>query len=153
MTTNFIDPGDYIASVHKEILSSLLRRENASGVPNPDYDPEVIEVCEDRAVDEMRGYLAKSYDTEAIFSARGRERHSLILMYAIDIALYHLFSLHNPYKLSDLRKARYERAMEWLRMVAKGEVTIGGAPRLPEPAQTENSPWQIVSESARPHRI
>lgn len=153
MTDNFIDVGDYVASVHKEILSSLIRRENSAGVPNPDFDPEVIEVCEDRAVDEMRGYLEKSYDVEAIFSARGKERHALILMYAIDIALYHLYCLHNPYKLSDLRKARYERAMEWLRMVAKGEVTIGGAPRLAEPEATQNSPWQIVSEDARPHRL
>ena len=66
MTDNFIDVGDYVASVHKEILSSLIRRENSAGVPNPDFDPEVIEVCEDRAVDEMRGYLEKSYDVEAI---------------------------------------------------------------------------------------
>lgn len=152
-TGNFIDPSDYNSSIHREILDSLVRRERSAGVSNPDYDPEIVEVCEDRAVGEMQGYLMKSYDTEAIFNARGSERHALILMYAIDIAIYHLFSLHNPYKISELRKARYDRAIEWLKMVAKGDITIGGAPRLSESDQTQNSPWQIESEPSRPHRL
>lgn len=150
---NFIDLKDYDASLHKEILSSLVRRESAAGVPNPDYDPSIIEICEDRAVSEMESYLNKSYDTVAIFSARGEARHALILMYAIDISIYHIYSLHNPYKLSELRKERYKRATEWLQLVARGELTIGGAPRLSQEQQSANSPWQIHSERARPHRL
>ena len=101
---NFIDLKDYDSSIHKEILNALVRKETQPGVPNPTYDPEVIETCEDRAVGEMVGYLNKTYDVEAIFSARGSDRHALILMYAVDIALYHLFSLHNPYKMSGIRQ-------------------------------------------------
>lgn len=148
--SNFIDPSDYNASIHREILASLLREQSASGMPNPDYDPNIVEVCEDRAVDEMRAYLEKIYDCTRIFEARGKDRHSLILMFALDIAIYHIFCIHNPYKIADIRKERYERALEWLKGVAKGELTISGAPRLDSETQEQNSPWQIVADPLRP---
>ena len=148
--SNFIEPSDYNASIHREILSSLLREKTAGGQPNPDYDPIVVEVCEDRAIGEMRSYLCKTYDCEKIFTAQGEERHSLILMFALDIAIYHIFSIHNPYKIADIRKERYERALEWLKGVAKGNISIAGAPRLPEAEQGNNSPWQIKADTVRP---
>lgn len=150
---NFIALSDYDASIHKEILGALVRRETQPGVPNPAYDPEVIETCEDRAVAEMVGYLNKTYNVEAIFSARGADRHALILMYAVDIALYHLFSLHNPYKISDIRKDRYDRAKEWLKMVANGDITIGGAPRLPKENARENARFIMDSDKPRPTQL
>ena len=148
--TNFITTSDYNASIHREILSSLLRETSAGGQPNPDYDPQVIEICEDRTISEMRSYLDKFYDCDAIFSARGEKRHSLILMFALDITIYHIFSIHNPYKIADIRKDRYERAIEWLRGVSRGEITIHGAPRLDSEEQKMNSPWQIDAETLRP---
>lgn len=147
---NFITISDYQASIHKEILSSLLRETSAGGQPNPDYDPNIVEICEDRAVDEMRAYLDKSYDCDAIFSARAEQRHSLILMFALDIAIYHIYCIHNPYKISDIRKERYERAVEWLKSVARGAVTIHGAPRLDSQQAKDNSPWQISADPIRP---
>lgn len=72
--SNFIDITDYDASIHKEILDSLLRQGTA------DYDPQIVEICEDRAVMEMRSYLNKKYDCDKIFSARGTDRHALVLM-------------------------------------------------------------------------
>lgn len=150
---NFIALSDYDASIHKEILGALVRRETQPGVANPAYDPEVVEVCEDRAVAEMVGYLNKTYNVEAIFNARGADRHALILMYAVDIALYHLFSLHNPYKISDIRKDRYDRAKEWLKMVANGDITIGGAPRLPKENARENARFIMDSDKPRPTQL
>lgn len=52
-------------------------------------------------------------------------------MMTLDIAIYHAFSIHNPVKLSPLRKDRYECAVEWLRAVQRGELVIDGAPLLP----------------------
>nr|DAN27068.1 MAG TPA: head to tail adaptor [Caudoviricetes sp.] len=150
---NFIDLTDYDSSIHKEILGALVRKETQPGVANPSYDPEIIETCEDRAVGEMQGYLNKAYDVAAIFSARGKDRHALILMYAIDITLYHLFSIHNPYKMSGIRKDRYDRAMEWLKMVAAGDITIGGAPRLPQEDARQNARFIIDSDRPRPTRL
>lgn len=58
--SNFIDITDYDASIHKEILDSLLRQGTV------DYDPQIVEICEDRAVAEMRSYLNKKYDLSLI---------------------------------------------------------------------------------------
>ena len=45
---NFINTTDYDATIHREILDSLLRKDSAA------YDPQIIEICEDRAISEMR---------------------------------------------------------------------------------------------------
>ena len=49
----FITPDDYDATVHREILDSLVRE-----------DRNVIEICEDRAIDEMRCYMSQVYDCD-----------------------------------------------------------------------------------------
>ena len=141
---NFISTADYDATIHREILNALLRSDSA------DYDPQIVEICEDRAVSEMRSYLNKSYDCDAIFSARGSDRHALILMFAIDIAVYHIFCQHNPYKMSKIRQDRYDRAIEWLKGVMNGDVTIDGSPLLPEDTLAENARWRNEADDIRP---
>ncbi len=141
---NFINIEDYDASIHREILDALLRKES------PTYDPQIVEICEDRAVSEMRGYLNKIYDCNAIFSVRGEDRHPLILMFALDIAIYHIFTQHNPYKIAKICQDRYERAIEWLKGVMGGDVTIDGAPLMPEDELKNNSRWQIQADGLRP---
>lgn len=142
--SNFIDITDYDASIHKEILDSLLRQGTA------DYDPQIVEICEDRAVAEMRSYLNKKYDCNRIFETRGADRHALVLMFAIDIAIFHIFCQHNPYKMSKIRQDRYDRAVEWLKGVMRGDVTIDGAPLLPADELEDKSRWQIKADQARP---
>ena len=141
---NFINITDYDASIHKEILDSLLRQGTA------DYDPQIIEICEDRAIAEMRSYLNKKYDCNRIFDARGTDRHALILMFALDIAIFHIFCQHNPYKMSKIRQDRYDRAVEWLKGVMRGDVTIDGAPLLPADELEDKSRWQIKADEVRP---
>lgn len=140
----FINTSDYDATIHREILDSLLRKESAT------YDPQIIEICEDRAIAEMKGYLNKTYDCEKIFSAEGEERNALILMSAIDITVYHIFCQHNPYKLAKIRQDRYDRAIEWLKGVMNGDITIDGAPKLPDDEVANNSRWQIMADDVRP---
>lgn len=142
--SNFIDITDYDASIHKEILDSLLRQGTA------DYDPQIIEICENRAIAEMRSYLNKKYDCNRIFDARGTDRHALVLMFALDIAIFHIFCQHNPYKMSKVRQDRYDRAVEWLKGVMRGDVTIDGAPLLPAEEIEDKSRWQIKADEVRP---
>lgn len=142
--STFITTDDYDASMHKEILESLVR-----GGSDPN-DDEIIEICEDRAITEMRGYMNKIYDVDAIFSAEGEKRNQLILMFAIDISLYHIFCIHNPYKISKIREDRYNRAIDWLKMVMKGQVTIDSAPKLSSDIVADNSNWQVKSDEVRP---
>lgn len=91
-------------------------------------DPETRGNAELEAVEEISGYLRPKYDCEAIFEAEGENRNRQVLMYACDIALYHMAaSLPNKMGM-DIRKERYERAIEWLRQVQSGIVI----PDLPE---------------------
>ena len=140
--SKFINPEDYDASIHREILGSLTRD-----------DESIVEICEDRAIAEMRGYLSARYDVDAIFSAEGDARNQLVLMMAIDIAVYHIFSIHNPQKMSQIRNDRYERAVEWLKQVAAFKITIDGAPKLPEEEQKQNSPWLMSSNPKRTNHL
>ena len=139
--SQFIDIEDYDASIHREILDSLVR------------DELLVEICEDRAIAEMRCYLGKRYDCDAIFSATGEKRNQLILMMAIDIAVYHIFCIHNPQKLSQIRKDRYERAVEWMKAVAREDISIEGAPMLPEEDRAKTAVLMFKSNPKRVNRL
>ena len=136
--SQFVELSDYDASIHRDILDALVREDEA-----------VIEVCEDRAIAEMRGYLTRRYDCDRIFSATGAERNQLVLMMVIDIAVYHIFCIHNPQKLSQIRKDRYERAVEWMKAVAAEEISIEGAPLLPQEQRAAYSSFHVKSNRKR----
>lgn len=134
--SQFIEMSDYPASIHMEILDALVRQ-----------DDTLIEVCEDQAIAEMRGYLSGHYDCDKIFSATGDQRNQLVLMYAKDITLYHVFCIHNPQKISKIRIDRYERAIEWLKGVSKYQISVEGLPLL-EDSETD-SPFRMKSNPKR----
>lgn len=140
--SQFVNIEDYDASVHREILDALVRD-----------DQSLVEICEDRAIAEMRCYLSKRYDCDAIFSASGEDRNQLILMMVIDIAVYHIFCIHNPQKLSQIRKDRYERAVEWMRAVADEEISIEGVPILPEDERASKASLMFKSNRKRVNRL
>lgn len=136
--SQFVQLSDYDASIHREILDALTRS-----------DESVVEICEDRAIAEMRCYLSKRYDCDRIFAAVGDARLQLVLMMVIDIAVYHIFSIHNPQKLSQLRKDRYDRAVEWMKAVAAEDISIEGAPLLPEEQRAAHAAFRIHSNPKR----
>lgn len=136
--SQFVQLSDYDATIHREILDALTRTDMA-----------VVEICEDRAIAEMRCYLSKRYDCDAIFSATDEDRLQLVLMMVIDIAVYHIFCIHNPQKLSQLRKDRYERAVEWMKAVANEEISIEGAPLLDDDARASKAPFRFKSNPKR----
>ncbi len=95
---------------------------------------EVRSAAELQAQAEIAAYLNPKYDTEKIF--RSEEcipsepvgRHPLIVMYTVDIALYHM-SASLPGKMgSEIRKERYERAIKWLEGVASGRIVPTALP-------------------------
>lgn len=115
MTNDYIDIADYDATVHRDIIDALTRSDDA-----------LIEICEQRAISEMKSHLSARYDTEAIFAKRGDERQPLVLMMCIDITVYHIYCMGNPQKMSTIRKERYDRAVEWLKAVHRGNADIEG---------------------------
>lgn len=136
--SEFVTLTDYDASVHRDILDALTRS-----------DMTIVEVCEDRAIAEARCYLSRRYDCDRIFAARDTDRNQLLLMIIIDIAVYHVFCIHNPQKLSPMRKARYERAVEWLKAVAAEEISVDGLPLLPIDERTGGPLFSISSNTRR----
>lgn len=124
--SKFIELSDYDASIHGEILNALTRNDNA-----------VVEICEDRAIAEMSGYLSGRYDCGKLFTATGNDRNQLVLMMLLDITVYHIYCIHNPIKLSKMRKDRYDRAVEWMRAVKRG-MSIDGAPLLQKEERKQN---------------
>lgn len=78
--------------------------------------------AEKQAIEEISGYLRPRYDTQAIFSAQEKERNPHLVMIACDIALYHMSS-SMPHKMgSEVRKERYDRAIQWLEDVQSGKI-------------------------------
>lgn len=139
---NFITTEDYNASIHQEILDAVIRS-----------DSTIIEVVEDRAIAEMRGYMSRRYDCDKVFSAEGKERNELVLMMAIDIAIYHLFCIHNPRTMSEIRVERYERAIKWLEGIRKGDITVDGLPEVESEVMDTASQFQIRSNRKRNNNI
>ena len=138
----FIQLSDYDSTIHRDILNSLLRGE-------ADDNSRTLHDCEMQAIIQMKSYLDKTYDVEKIFSAEGEARHKLLLMYAKDITVYHLYCTHNPFKISKTCIDRYNAAIKFLQDVADGAITIFGAPRLPEDQEAANSRWQINNNEFR----
>lgn len=134
---NFIQLTDYDATIHRDILDSLLREQSGSSA--------VIEVCENRAIAIVRGLLNSRYDCDKVFAAAGDERNALVLKICLDIAVYEIFCQHNPYKMSEIRKDRYDDAMQFLRDVHDYKANIEGLPELPPDTQGINSLWQIAA--------
>lgn len=94
--------------------------------------PENRRDAERKAMEELASYLRPRYDLDAIFSATGEERNPAVVMYTVDIALYHLSASVAQRLGTEVRKERYERAIKWLEGVAKGTIV----PELPEPNAT-----------------
>lgn len=138
----FITIDDYDATVHREILDALVRE-----------DETVIEICEDRAIDEMRCYMSQVYDCNKIFAARGEERSQIVLMFALDIAVYHIFCIHNPHNMFQIRIDRYERAVEWLKGIQKGQIRVDGLPPAPVAEGESPSTPYLVSSNPKQHNF
>lgn len=78
--------------------------------------------AEAEAIEEISGYLRPKYDCAAAFATEGKQRNRQLVMYACDIALYHLASAMPQKMGSEIRKERYDRAIKWLEGVQAGKI-------------------------------
>lgn len=137
--SSFLTIKDYDASIHREILDAVTREDKA-----------LVKICEGRAIKDMRNYLHKHYDCDAIFSARGKDRDDTVVMFCVDITVYHLFCMHNPRNLSEMRTERYKRAVEWIKAVGRGNLAVEGLPERED--KEENVPYIMTGEKVRSTR-
>lgn len=91
-------------------------------------DATILQTALNAAIAEAKGYL-RAYDTDAIFSAMDDDRNPILLLYTKDIAVWHYLQLANPAVDMAIRLTRYEKAIEWFKMVQSGKTN----PDLPYP--------------------
>jgi phage gp36-like protein len=109
-----------MAYVTNEEMNTHLYAENVNIISRG--DTTIMTAAIDAAVQEARGYLA-AYDTPAIFSAAGGDRNALLVIFVKDIAAWHFLILCNAGHEFKVRQDRYDRAIAWLRLVQKGDVS------------------------------
>ena len=104
-------------------------------------DDSIVLQALETAIDEVKSYLEPNekrefldgrfrYDVSAIFSATGNNRNALILNHVITIAKWYIIDLSNVDILYDKAKERYDRAIEWLMKLAKGDVNLSSLPQI-----------------------
>ena len=108
----FITDEDYTVVVGPDALKILSQA-----------SPENRRKAEVRAIEEISGYLRPVYDCNLTFAAEGEDRNAYIVMITVDIALYHLVASMPQRHGIEIRKERYDQAIEWLRCVRDSTVT------------------------------
>jgi phage gp36-like protein len=116
------------------------------------------------AESEVRSYISGNYkkewkdgrliyDVEAIMSATGSDRNALIVAHTATIAKFYLIELCNADVIYENAKERYDRAVSWLKQLAKGEISLPDLPLLNPPAldQDEQFPFAYGSRQKFNH--
>lgn len=93
------------------------------------------------------------YDVEAIMSATGSNRNALIVSHTATIAKFYLIELCNADIIYETAKERYDRAVSWLKQLAKGDISLPDLPLLNPPAvdQDEQYPFAYGSREKFNH--
>ncbi len=105
--------------------------------------------AEKTAITEIESYLRPKYDCSTIFSAQGEQRNQLIVMYACDIALFHMVASQPARMGYEVRKERYDMAISWLGKVQSGDVV----PDLPlSTGETGTSSSPIMYGGVKQHQ-
>lgn len=114
-----------MAFLTSEELKTHLYAENINIISRD--DETILQAAIDAACQEAKSYLA-AYDTAQIFAAVGATRNALLLIFVKDIAVWHFINLCNAGTELQLRQDRYDRAIDWLKAVQRGDVS----PDLPK---------------------
>lgn len=115
----YLEPADIKTHLYGAVVDEISRE-----------DETILQDAITAGIGEAEGYL-NAYDILTIFSATGAARHPTLLLYTKDIAVWHYIQLANPAVEMELRKYRYEQAIEWLGKVQSGKTN----PSLPYPAE------------------
>lgn len=90
-----------------------------------DYTPEVLQQCMLAAVTRVARLLSGRYDVDKIFSAVGEERDAELVEICKNIALWFLVRRCNVDILYSRVKEYYDRDLEYLKELMKGDIPSG----------------------------
>jgi len=114
------------------------------------------------AEEEVRSYLTSNdrkefydgrfvYDADAILSATGTERNALILEVTKTIAKWWIVQLSNADIIYEQAKERYDRAVNWLKALAKGDVNLSTLPTKDLSLDVDAQPFSFGSRKKFNH--
>lgn len=106
----FLAKADLYLSILQDELEEITRE-----------DDTLVTSALSAAEAEMKTYLFDSYDTEDIFGETGANRHPMLVRVGADIAIWFLVARVQAGQEMEDRKARYDRALAWLKAVQKSE--------------------------------
>lgn len=135
----------------KEELGNVIYGYQISQITEND-DSIVLDAI-NSATEEIRSYLTGNnkkewldgrlqYDVDAILNAQGADRNPLILAHTKTIAKWFIVELCNADIIYEHAKERYDRSVNWLKMLAKGEVTLSSLPSKKSEPTTGNTSTQ-----------
>lgn len=126
-------------------------------------DDTIIEEGINAAIEEVKSYLTpnnkqawldgrKVYDAEGIFNATGNDRNALILSFTKNIAVWKIIELCNADMLYEKQRELYDRAINYLDKLSKGQVTISILPSIdPTSAIASKQPFRYGSRTKFNH--
>jgi phage gp36-like protein len=116
----FLNIADYESTIKLNILEDITEGNDTNRI-----------YAELTAQAVMEDYMRGRYDVALVFGAIGTARHKTVMRYMIDIALYELHTRISFRQIPDIRIERYNLAMQWLKDVREGKISLD-LPILPE---------------------
>lgn len=119
---------------------------------------DIVDIAMAAAEEEVRSYLTGNnkrewldgrlpYDVNAILATTGNNRNALIVKHTITIAKWWIVDLCNADVIYEQTKERYDRAINWLKQLASGEVNLSTLPTINNDVDT--NPKQPFSFGSR----
>lgn len=132
----FLDKSELKTATYQYILEQIT-----------EGDDTIIEFGISAGIEEVKSFLTPNnkhewldgrmmYDSNAIFSATGTDRNPLILQFTKTVSIWNIIQLCNADMIYEKEKERYDRAIDYLKQLASGKVTISSLPKL-DPATDE----------------
>jgi phage gp36-like protein len=121
---------------------------------------DIVSMAMAAAEEEIRSYLEPNnkkdwldgrlrYDVEAILSAEDEDRNSLILKHTVTVAKWWIVELCNADSIYEQTKERYDRATDWLKRLANGDVNLSTLPTIDTEYETDENAIQPFSYGSR----
>ncbi len=133
----FLNITDYESTIKLNILEDITEGNDTNRIQAELIAQSIME-------DNFRG----RYDVALIFGAVGPARHKSVLRYMLDISLYELHTRISFRQIPDIRIERYNLAMQWLKDVRDGKISLD-LPLLPEDSPQNIGIGIIVTSTSK----